>query len=179
MLKKLAFAAVLAASALTAAPAWAVSTVEIINEPCSLTTGCLFSGNDNDPADIEAAYADVFGAPPLGLVFLFKYTPSGGAKETSGTWNWPTPVSYISVKAANNFMLYKVDPTVSSGPWSTIGLDEKDPKKLKDLSHYTLWGGPGGSAVPEPATWAMMIIGFGAAGSMLRSVRRKEALAAA
>lgn len=33
------------------------------------------------------------------------------------------------------------------------------------------------SAVPEPATWAMMIIGFGAAGSMVRS-RRKVAGAA-
>jgi hypothetical protein len=29
------------------------------------------------------------------------------------------------------------------------------------------------SAVPEPATWAMMIIGFGAAGSMVRSARRR------
>ncbi len=35
------------------------------------------------------------------------------------------------------------------------------------------------SAVPEPATWAMMIIGFGAAGSMVRSARRKQALALA
>ncbi len=35
-----------------------------------------------------------------------------------------------------------------------------------------------GGVVPEPATWAMMIIGFGAAGSMLRSNRRKMALAA-
>ena len=32
-----------------------------------------------------------------------------------------------------------------------------------------------GGAVPEPATWAMMIIGFGAAGSMIR--RRKVAVA--
>jgi hypothetical protein len=31
------------------------------------------------------------------------------------------------------------------------------------------------AAVPEPATWAMMILGFGAAGSILR--RRKVALA--
>ncbi len=32
-----------------------------------------------------------------------------------------------------------------------------------------------GSATPEPATWAMMIIGFGAAGSMIR--RRKAVIA--
>ena len=35
------------------------------------------------------------------------------------------------------------------------------------------------SAVPEPATWAMMIIGFGAAGSILRSERRRAAVLAA
>jgi len=35
------------------------------------------------------------------------------------------------------------------------------------------------SGVPEPATWAMMIIGFGGVGSMVRSARRKQALALA
>jgi len=35
------------------------------------------------------------------------------------------------------------------------------------------------SAVPEPATWAMMIVGFGAAGSMVRASRRRNALSAA
>jgi hypothetical protein len=33
------------------------------------------------------------------------------------------------------------------------------------------------SAVPEPATWAMMIMGFGLAGSAVRSSRRKTAAA--
>ena len=32
--------------------------------------------------------------------------------------------------------------------------------------------------VPEPATWAMMIIGFGAAGAMVRNQRRRTGLAA-
>lgn len=35
------------------------------------------------------------------------------------------------------------------------------------------------SAVPEPATWAMMIAGFGLAGSAIRSRRQKGALAVA
>jgi len=36
-----------------------------------------------------------------------------------------------------------------------------------------------GAAIPEPATWAMMIIGFGGVGAMLRGARRKQALALA
>lgn len=35
------------------------------------------------------------------------------------------------------------------------------------------------SAVPEPATWAMMIVGFAGVGSMVRSNRRKQALSLA
>jgi len=34
---------------------------------------------------------------------------------------------------------------------------------------------PMGGAVPEPATWAMMILGFGAAGVVLRQRRRQDA----
>jgi hypothetical protein len=34
------------------------------------------------------------------------------------------------------------------------------------------FGDPSSGAVPEPATWAMMILGFGAAGSAIRSRRR-------
>ncbi len=32
---------------------------------------------------------------------------------------------------------------------------------------------PGNNGVPEPATWAMMLIGFGAVGSAMRRSRRK------
>jgi len=31
-----------------------------------------------------------------------------------------------------------------------------------------------GSAVPEPATWAMMIVGFGVVGSTLRAARGRR-----
>ena len=34
-----------------------------------------------------------------------------------------------------------------------------------------------GTEVPEPATWSMMIMGFGLAGGMMRAARRKQALA--
>jgi hypothetical protein len=35
----------------------------------------------------------------------------------------------------------------------------------------------GSGAVPEPATWAMMVLGFGAVGSLIRGQRRRQAAA--
>ena len=45
-----------------------------------------------------------------------------------------------------------------------------DGVKLFDLTR-------GGGPVPEPATWAMMLLGFGGVGAMIRS-RRRRALTA-
>ena len=45
------------------------------------------------------------------------------------------------------------------------------------VDNFTLAGSL--SAVPEPATWAMMIIGFGAVGSVVRTSRRRNVFAAA
>jgi hypothetical protein len=41
-----------------------------------------------------------------------------------------------------------------------------------ELDNITIGNTPG--AVPEPASWALMIIGFGATGALLRSSRRKS-----
>lgn len=47
-------------------------------------------------------------------------------------------------------------------------------------SNYSVYAGPNfqTAAVPEPASWAMMISGFGMVGAMARSRRPKRALAA-
>jgi len=45
------------------------------------------------------------------------------------------------------------------------------------LDNVTLGAAGPISAVPEPATWAMMIAGFGAVGALARSQRRRQAVA--
>jgi hypothetical protein len=44
------------------------------------------------------------------------------------------------------------------------------------LSNAVLWG-TGGGVIPEPATWAMMIMGFGGVGALIRRRRAHTALA--
>ena len=48
-----------------------------------------------------------------------------------------------------------------------------DPTGWSNVTLYTT-----GSGVPEPATWGMMLLGFGAAGTAMRRSRRKTALLA-
>lgn len=84
-------------------------------------------------------------------------------------------------------------------PLTTFGFSGTDGQLFDELRVQSVWGqdfskygydrlildnitigaaaGPIGSAVPEPATWAMMIIGFGAVGSMVRTSRRRQAYA--
>jgi len=76
------------------------------------------------------------------------------------------PLSFSLNTTASSFTL-----TFSS----TLNQDFSDESWGVDNLRITdnLTGDPG--AVPEPATWAMMILGFGAAGSMIR--RRKAVVA--
>ena len=61
---------------------------------------------------------------------------------------------------------------------STAGFDRIDITQNGgggfELDNVTIGNTPG--AVPEPASWALMIIGFGATGALLRSSRRKKAV---
>lgn len=49
-----------------------------------------------------------------------------------------------------------------------------DPQGWSNAVLYTTGTPPPPPSVPEPATWAMMLLGFGAAGTAIRRSRRKE-----
>jgi hypothetical protein len=80
-------------------------------------------------------------------------------------------LEYYAVKAGNHFILYENTSGGLGGAWSTAGLNSGK-QSLKNVSHLAFFGSA--SAVPEPATWAMMIGGFGMVGGSMRSARRKQ-----
>jgi hypothetical protein len=169
-------AAAAAAAAFAATPSSAAVTV--VDGSCinvSDAAGCLFNGNITEGTTLETQNAyntynntNPSANPDITLTWLFKsddgmgfpgvVTPPDGL---SGTWNTPGfLVEYIAVKAGPQFVLYKLAAPASSGTYSTAGLG--DPQRA--LSHLSFFG----TAVPEPATWAMMISGFGLMGAAMR-----------
>ena len=72
---------------------------------------------------------------------------------------------------------YGLAPTEVTGGWRAGSYIELNGSTEWDRVIFTT--DTLGSAVPEPATWAMMIIGFGAVGTMVRGSRRRTMAALA
>jgi len=109
------------------------------------------SGTFNQPITPVSAGCGFFGCGDFTNVTDYSFTSQG---ELHGI-----------LKFAGNFS--SVSFTDNSEDWHgiTVGIGGLAP------------AAPGGGAVPEPATWALLIMGFGGAGAMLR--RRSAAAAAA
>ncbi|WP_254772110.1 PEPxxWA-CTERM sorting domain-containing protein [Sphingomonas sp. NFR04] len=182
-----------AAVALIATPSIA-SASTVISQKCvsvSSSSGCLFEGDiTSDPDAMNAKsyinaqnaynaflHAMGSGTPDIALSFLFDTRTTPGLFTGKAFGSWSTPgflVDYVAVGAGPNFVLYKIAPT-SSGSWSTMDIPyESNPR---EASHLVFFGTESG-AVPEPASWAMMIAGAGIAGAALRR-RRSEKMRSA
>jgi hypothetical protein len=91
------------------------------------------------------------------------------------TWNGPASVNFGSFGVLTITML-PVNFNTASQEYNRHDDWDEESGKTKVKATFAL-SGPTGGAVPEPATWGLMITGFGMAGGMLRR-RRTAALAA-
>jgi len=94
-----------------------------------------------------------------------------GANDIYSFTNFNLTSNFFNEVAAGLEVLLKID--VNGGGWA-VALA----KSSLSVDNGSL-PNPNPGGVPEPATWAMMIIGFGAVGSMVRSSRRRNAMVAA
>ena len=175
------------AFAFAATPASALSIVEArCTSVLQADGGCVFDGNDNNVGAIQTLY-NATGKPgaPITLNLIGKIDapatsgPFGSITydmgNLTGTWSLPGYlVDFISVKAADEFILIKLATAASSGTWSTAGLCAGRNCNQPEISHIQFYGTTGGGVIPEPATWAMLIVGFGLVGS---AMRRRQGLA--
>jgi len=147
--------------------------------PCVVHKGDLLangvvvpnSGNDFEPT-VEAAIRSATG---LGLdlflygksdsdpeKFNFLNFSSGGSLTDSKSGEWSvldgTLISYISIKAANSFLLFAFEPAYS-GAYSTLGILTPG-GQVPTVSHISFWATSANAAVPEPASIALLASAF-------------------
>lgn len=168
------------------------ATIAVIANSCisvAHANGCMFSGNIA-PTTVAATqnaynlYNDLVpsAAPDIVLNYLGKSDSGFGSFTGTTTGTWATPgftVDFLAVKAGDNFVLYKLPAPASSGLWNTFNLTNGRGTP-QALSHLAFFGTPGdidtgGNEVPEPATWAMLLAGFGMVGFASRRRRRAAA----
>ena len=162
------------------------STIAVIDGPCVLVVGghCDFSGNinlNNKLADVDTAYNSQTPPPPtlLDLHSLNQGEQDNGFSNPDfGTITSTFLVTYFAVKAGDEFRLFEIAPTYTFS-WTTAGMTNNGGQQPA-VSHV-IWIDPPtgqGPGVPEPATWGLMIVGFGGLGAMLRRRRQMARLAA-
>lgn len=171
------------------ASALPLSAATVIAEKCDPVTdgdaqGCLFKGNINGNTDplkkssyknAEAAYNTLVD-PDITLNWITKtddgdfasFGTFSGLGDTSGIFDLPGwALEFYAVKAGDKFWLYEF---TGSNNWSV-------PEK-NGMSHIAFFGKQSVPAVPEPGTWAMLLLGFGLIGSAMRLAKRREGDAA-
>jgi hypothetical protein len=148
------------------------------------STGCVFNGNINDSTNwthVAASYINAqnaynnYTSPDIVLQLLsdglVSFTVNGDGQTGTFTADPGVSVDYIAIKASDMFIIYDLYGA-SSGNWTTADLVNNGGQQ-PDLSHLLFFGTIGG--VPEPATWAMMLVGVGMIGSSMRRRNRKQA----
>ena len=171
-MKKLLVGAALAVSMLAAAPAANAATAITLPAPA---------------ADGTLSYGYTQALPAPGGLFSYEYTfnyPSAGLASTF--------LTSITLKAGSGTDVNFTSVLLNGQAFDLTG-GLKEQATLAgypvDTSAQTLvvngWSGGNAqytidfafAAVPEPATWAMMIIGFGGAGVAIRRRRRDDSVA--
>ena len=189
--KMLSAALALAAATVAATPAAAVVQVGPANtvSPCTnfsfnvTITACAggYSGNllQSSVTDATALQALVaLGAPNTGTFLEPKLE---GLSSATGVINFNTLLTGLSVfgfhaggagDGGQGTFFFQFD---AGAGVDSITITDRLNSNETGLSNAALFR-TNGNAVPEPGTWAMMLIGFGAVGHAMRKTRRNPRL---
>jgi hypothetical protein len=154
------------------------NTSDVVEASGALTTGAADGGG----FDVTALSGNVHDAAAGVDGSITSFTPGSG---NDGVFAWDN-VAYTSTPHVDNLgLLFHVGAAEiniynNTGPCCSVVYPGVYP--LGDVLQSSGGGVDTGtfnlSAVPEPASWAMMLVGFGGMGAAMRNSRRKLAVAA-
>ncbi len=133
----------------------------------------IFAADDGSMDDLSILFSQAYQAVTFNLNVPVQTNSMMTLSVNGGAFTFTVPNALIPDPLGdgqNKFIL------AATGGDAITRLDFTFTPGVQDIRQIRVSDGI--SPIPEPATWAMMIIGFGAAGSVLRSKRRKMALAA-
>lgn len=143
---------------------WATQS-GVVYQATTAGSPSVFKYNNGGAEDFSTRFPTIDGAgvgEEFSITFdaitntlSFTYTPGAGDPE----------LHYFSIKQANGYALFYDVNAILSG---SIDLDPYFPRN-PGYSHITFYDT--GGAIPEPAVWGMMLVGFAGIGSAMR--RRK------
>lgn len=122
-------------------------------------------GNNVDITLQELGKVDAPGTSSGNLTVTYSslYTDTPG-EANSGEWSVSGgfELNFYSVKGADDYAFYYVDPASSTGSWNTSDLTPNVNGITPAISHFTAWITDGGGhphVVPEPST--VLLLGAG------------------
>jgi PEP-CTERM motif-containing protein len=153
----------------------------IANEPSESTVLFFLDGS--------AATMNVAAGFDTGFSFFYSANSTGFVNVYDGLNGTGNLLATLSLSLNFNNDSCTGDPFGDYCHWDPIGVNFAGTAKSVDFGgsanfivfdNITLGSAtPGTGAVPEPATWAMMLLGFGAAAAAMRRQRRRKVLAIA
>ena len=122
----------------------------------------------NGTSDTSSFYPTISGSE-------FTLTQSGNNLLFTYVMGAGDPVlRYLSIMQANSYQLFYDAAGFTSGTTYSFNLAAYFPNNI-GVSHITVYDSAG--PVPEPATWAMMLLGFTGIGMTIRRRRSRNVLA--
>ncbi len=152
---------------------WRIDTNVGVIGTQSASTGCvgLQCTDQTNLATASYLYQDL--ATTVGSIYnlTFAFTPHAGTpNELKVLWAGAVAFDLINSSDTGAFVSYSVSGLQATGPTTRLTfLGRQDPgyDRLDSIDLEL----SGGGAVPEPATWALLIVGFAVTGVAARRLR--------
>lgn len=166
-----------------ASPGWTTNVGGVISGSFSASTGCvgpMCIRNLDGSFDLTTGaslYQDITTTPGSFYDLSFDFGAAGFENELVALFG--SVVAFDGVNLPTTTLTYSATGLLATGTTTRLAFLGRQDPAFNRLDNVSLVANGQVAAVPEPATWAMMLMGFGAMGAALRRRRTSNIFEAA